>query len=173
MLSLILVTGAMLVLSWQITLLSLCLLPLFLYPTKWVGRKLQGYTRDSFNLNAEMSSTMTERFNVSGALLVSLYGDSKSEVDQFAIKARKVADIGINIALLNRIFFIALTSIASVATAITYGVGGHLSINKEITIGTLLAVTALLARLYGPLTALSNVRVDVMNALVSFERLLS
>ena len=169
-LSLIIVVTTMLILSWKITLLALILLPLFLFPTKWVGRKLQRFTRESFQLNAEMSSVMTERFNVSGALLAKLYGDSKSEVDQFAIKARKVADIGINIALLNRIFFIALTSIASVATAITYGVGGHLSINKEITIGTLLAVTALLARLYGPLTALSNVRVDVMNALVSFER---
>ena len=169
-LSLIIVVTTMLILSWKITLLALILLPLFLFPTKWVGRKLQRFTRESFQLNAEMSSVMTERFNVSGALLAKIYGDSKSEVNQFAIKARKVADIGINIALLNRIFFIALTSIASVATAITYGVGGHLSINKEITIGTLLAVTALLARLYGPLTALSNVRVDVMNALVSFER---
>jgi ATP-binding cassette subfamily B protein len=169
-LSLIIVVTTMLILSWKITLLALILLPLFLFPTKWVGRKLQRFTRESFQLNAEMSSVMTERFNVSGALLAKLYGDSKSEVDQFATKARKVADIGINIALLNRIFFIALTSIASVATAITYGVGGHLTINQEITIGTLLAVTALLARLYGPLTALSNVRIDVMNALVSFER---
>jgi len=169
-LSLILVTGAMLVLSWQITLISLCLLPLFLYPTKWVGRKLQGYTRESFNLNAEMSSTMTERFNVSGALLVSLYGNQENEKNTFGAKARKVADIGISIALLNRIFFIALTSIAAIATSVAYGVGGHLAINKTITVGTLLAITALLARLYGPLTALSNVRVDVMSALVSFER---
>lgn len=169
-LSLILVIGAMLVLSWQITLLSLCLLPLFLYPTKWVGRKLQGYTRESFNLNAEMSSTMTERFNVSGALLVSLYGNQENEKNTFGTKARKVADIGISIALLNRIFFIALTSIAAIATSLAYGVGGHLAINKTITVGTLLAITALLARLYGPLTALSNVRVDVMSALVSFER---
>ena len=169
-LSLILVTGAMLVLSWQITLISLCLLPLFLYPTKWVGRKLQGYTRESFNLNAEMSSTMTERFNVSGALLVSLYGNEETEKNTFGAKARKVADIGISIALLNRIFFIALTSIAAIATSVAYGVGGHLAINKTITVGTLLAITALLARLYGPLTALSNVRVDVMSALVSFER---
>ena len=169
-LSLILVTGAMLVLSWQITLISLCLLPLFLYPTKWVGRKLQGYTRESFNLNAEMSSTMTERFNVSGALLVSLYGNPENEKNTFGAKARKVADIGISIALLNRIFFIALTSIAAIATSVAYGVGGHLAINKTITVGTLLAITALLARLYGPLTALSNVRVDVMSALVSFER---
>lgn len=170
LLSLILVTAAMLILSWQITLISLCLLPMFLYPTKWVGRKLQGYTRDSFNLNAEMSSTMTERFNVSGALLVSLYGNQQVESKNFGTKARRVADIGISIALLNRTFFIALTSIAAIATAVAYGVGGHLAINKTITVGTLLAITALLARLYGPLTALSNVRVDVMNALVSFER---
>ena len=170
LLSLILVIGTMLILSWQITVVALLLLPAFLFPTKWVGRKLQRLTRDSFNLNAEMSATMTERFNVSGALLVSLYGSPSKENSYFSTRARKVADIGITIALLNRIFFIALTSIAAVATAFAYGVGGHLTINKEITLGTLLAITALLARLYGPLTALSNVRVDVMTALVSFER---
>jgi ATP-binding cassette subfamily B protein len=113
---------------------------------------------------------MTERFNVSGALLVSLYGDARAEKNEFSTKARKVADIGILIAMLNRVFFIALTSVAAIATAIAYGIGGHLAINGEITVGTLLAITALLARLYGPLTALSNVRVDVMSALVSFER---
>jgi len=169
-LSLTLVIGTMLILSWQITIVALLLLPAFLIPTKWVGRKLQRLTRESFNLNAEMSATMTERFNVSGALLVSLYGNPSQENSYFSQRARKVADIGISIALLNRIFFIALTSIAAVATAFAYGVGGHLTINKEITLGTLLAITALLARLYGPLTALSNVRVDVMTALVSFER---
>lgn len=168
--SLVLVGVTMAILSWQITLVSLCLLPLFLIPTKWVGRKLQSLTRDSFNLNAEMSSTMTERFNVSGALLVSLYGDPKEEKNYFSTRARKVADIGITMALLNRIFFIALTSIAAIATAIAYGIGGHLAINKTVTVGTLIAITSLLARLYGPLTALSNVRVDVMTALVSFER---
>jgi ATP-binding cassette, subfamily B, bacterial len=170
LLSLILVAATMLTLSWQITLISLTLLPVFLFPTKWVGRKLQGYTRQSFDINASMSATMTERFNVSGALLVSLYGNSKNEKNEFSAKARKVADIGISIAMLNRIFFIALTSIAAVATAVAYGVGGHLAISGELTVGTLLAITALLARLYGPLTALSNVRVDVMSALVSFER---
>ncbi len=168
--SLILVTITMLILSWQITIVSLVLLPVFLIPTKWVGKKLQALTRDSFNLNAEMSSTMTERFNVSGALLVSLYGDPKVERDSFASRARRVADIGISIALLNRIFFIALISIAAVAAAFAYGIGGHLAINGAVTVGTLLAITALLARLYGPLTALSNVRVDVMTTLVSFER---
>ena len=163
LLSLILVAATMLTLSWQITLISLSLLPVFLFPTKWVGRKLQGYTRQSFDINASMSATMTERFNVSGALLVSLYGDSKTEKNEFSTKARKVADIGISIAMLNRIFFIALTSIAAVATAVAYGVGGHLAINGDLTVGTLLAITALLA-------SLSNVRVDVMSALVSFER---
>ncbi len=169
--SLILVVSTMLVLSWQITIVSLLLLPLFLAPTKWVGKKLQSLTRQSFNLNAEMSSTMTERFNVSGAMLVSLYGRQSDEKNYFRTRARKVADIGIEIALLNRIFFIALTSIAAVATAIAYGIGGHLAINGTVTVGTLLAITALLARLYGPLTALSNVRIDVMTALVSFERI--
>lgn len=169
-LTLLLVVGALLTLSWKITLLALALLPLFLFPTKWVGRKLQGLTRESFNLNAEMSATMTERFNVSGALLVSLYGDQSNEREYFSTRARKVANIGVSIALLQRMFFIALTSIASIATAFAYGVGGHLAINKEITLGTLLAITTLLVRLYGPLTALSNVRVDVMTALVSFER---
>ena len=169
-LSLLLVIITMLTLSWQITLASLVLLPVFLIPTKWVGRKLQDLTRQSFDINAQMSSNMTERFNVSGALLVSLYGDSEKEKSEFATKARKVADIGISIAMLNRIFFIALTSIAAIATAVAYGIGGHLAINDQLTVGTLLAITALLARLYGPLTALSNVRVDVMSALVSFER---
>ena len=169
-LSLLLVIITMLTLSWQITLVSLVLLPVFLIPTKWVGRKLQGLTRQSFDINAQMSSNMTERFNVSGALLVSLYGDSEKEKSEFATKARKVAVIGISIAMLNRIFFIALTSIAAIATAVAYGIGGHLAINDQLTVGTLLAITALLARLYGPLTALSNVRVDVMSALVSFER---
>ncbi|MFM7873963.1 MAG: ABC transporter ATP-binding protein [Actinomycetota bacterium] len=169
-LTLILVIGALLTLSWKITLLALALLPLFLFPTKWVGRKLQSLTRESFNLNAEMSATMTERFNVSGALLVSLYGDQGTEREYFSSRARKVANIGVSIALLQRMFFIALTSIASIATAFAYGVGGHYAINKEITLGTLLAITTLLVRLYGPLTALSNVRVDVMTALVSFER---
>ncbi len=169
--SLVLVIGTMLVLSWQITIVSLLLLPLFLVPTKWVGKKLQSLTRQSFNVNAEMSSTMTERFNVSGAMLVSLYGRQSDEKSYFRSRARRVADIGIEIALLNRIFFIALTSIAAIATAIAYGIGGHLAINGTVTVGTLLAITALLARLYGPLTALSNVRIDVMTALVSFERI--
>ena len=168
--SLVLVGVTMMILSWQITIFSLLLLPAFLIPTKWVGRKLQELTRDSFNTNAEMSSTMTERFNVSGAMLVSLYGEPSREREYFRSRARKVADIGIKMAMLNRLFFIALTSVAAIATAFAYGIGGHLAINGGVTVGTLLAITALLARLYGPLTALSNVRIDVMTSLVSFER---
>ena len=168
--SLVLVGVTMMILSWQITIFSLFLLPVFLIPTKWVGRKLQELTRDSFNTNAEMSSTMTERFNVSGAMLVALYGEPSREREYFRSRARKVADIGIKMAMLNRLFFIALTSVAAIATAFAYGIGGHLAINGGVTVGTLLAITALLARLYGPLTALSNVRIDVMTSLVSFER---
>lgn len=168
--SLLLVGITMLILSWQITLFSLLMLPLFLIPTKWVGRRLQALTRESFTLNSEMSSTMTERFNVSGAMLVSLYGQPSQEEAGFRVRARRVADIGIKTAMLNRLFFIALTSVAAIATAIAYGIGGHLAINGGLTVGTLLAITALLARLYGPLTALSNVRIDVMTSLVSFER---
>jgi ATP-binding cassette subfamily B protein len=168
--SLVLVGITMLILSWQITIFSLLLLPVFLIPTKWVGRRLQALTRESFNVNAEMSSTMTERFNVSGAMLVALYGEPDREREYFRSRARRVADIGIKMAMLNRLFFIALTSVAAIATAFAYGIGGHLAINGGVTVGTLLAITALLARLYGPLTALSNVRIDVMTSLVSFER---
>ena len=168
--TLVLLLITMISLSWQITVLSLLLLPVFLAPTRFVGRKLQKFTQESFELNADMSSTMTERFNVSGALLVKLYGNPKKEAEIFRSRARKVADIGISMAMLNTFFFIALVSVASVATAIAYGVGGHLSIAGKMTVGGLIAITTLLARLYGPLTALSSVRVDVMGALVSFER---
>jgi len=168
--SLVLVSVTMLILSWQITIFSLLLLPVFLIPTKWVGRRLQALTRESFSVNAEMSSTMTERFNVSGAMLVALYGEPDREREYFRSRARRVADIGIKMAMLNRLFFIALTSVAAIATAFAYGIGGQLAIKGGVTVGTLLAITALLARLYGPLTALSNVRIDVMTSLVSFER---
>lgn len=169
-LTLTLVAAAMITLSWQITVASLLLLPLFLIPTKWVGKKIQGLTLASFTLNAEMASTMTERFNVSGALLVTLYGEPAREKESFRLKARRVADIGIQTAMLNRIFFMTITTIAAIASALAYGIGGHLAISGAITVGSLLAITTLLARLYGPLTSLSNVRVDVMTALVSFER---
>jgi ATP-binding cassette subfamily B protein len=168
--SLVIVLSTMLILSWQITLTSLILLPVFLIPAKSMGKRVQALSREQMNLNAEMSQTMTERFNVSGALLVKLFGDPKNEGNSFFKKAARVKDIGVRIAMTNTIFFVALTTVATIATAIVYGFGGSLVVSGVLTLGTLLALTALLARLYGPLTALSNVRVDIMTALVSFER---
>ncbi len=167
---LILVLATMLYLSWQITLGALVLTPLFLLPARWVGRRLQAITREAMQLNAGMGTTMTERFNVSGALLVKLFGRLPDESAAFSTKAGQVRDIGIKQAMYGRVFFTSLTLVASLATALVYGVGGVLAIDGTITLGTLVALTALLGRLYGPLTALSNVQVDVMTALVSFER---
>ena len=160
----------MFLLSWQVTILSLILVPLFLLPARWMGRRLQALTKEQMQVNAQMSTQMTERFNVAGALLVSLFGKPAREHGDFSQRAGQVRDSGISIAMANRWFFTALLLVGSIATAITYGVGGNLVIGGSITLGTLLALVALLAQLYGPLTALSNVRVDVMTALVSFER---
>ena len=161
---------AMLFLSWQITLLSLVLLPVFIIPARLLGTKLQEMTRESYGLNAQMSNSMTERFNVSGALLVKLFGRPDVEDEQFREKAGRVRDIGITTAMLGRVFFVSLTLVASLATALVYGVGGTLAAEGTFSVGTLIALSSYLTRLYGPLTALSNVRVDVMTALVSFER---
>ncbi len=169
--SLIAILGAMFALSWRITLLSLALLPLFLLPARFLGARIAAYTREQLSLNAEMSTTMTERFNVAGAILVKLYGHAPTESQVFAKRAARVRDIGIRIALNNRVFFNALALVAGLATALAYGVGGLAAIAGTLTVGTLLALVALLARLYGPLTALANVRVDIMTALVSFERI--
>jgi ATP-binding cassette subfamily B protein len=160
----------MLFLSWQITLLSLVVLPVFIIPAKMLGPKLQQITRESYLLNGQMNTTMTERFNVSGALLVKLFGRPEAEDVEFRERAARVRDIGITSAMLGRIFFLSLTLVAALATAMVYGVGGTLAASGSISVGTLTALTVLLIRLYGPLTALSNVRVDVMTALVSFER---
>jgi ATP-binding cassette subfamily B protein len=168
--SLILVLTTMFLLSWQITLVALLLLPVFFLPARWVGRKLQVITRESMQLNAEMSQTMTERFNVAGALLVKIFGRLPEEADHFAGKAARVRDIGVTSAMYSRVFFTALTLIAALATAMVYGIGGALAIDGQIEVGTLVALAALLTRLYGPLTALSNVHVDVLTALVSFDR---
>ncbi len=127
-------------------------------------------TREAMGLNADMSAQMNERFNVAGALLVKLFGRPEDETAAFSSRAGRVRDIGVRMAMANRWFFTALALVASLATAITYGLGGNLVIQGVLTIGTLLALVGLLAQLYGPLTALSNVRVDVMTALVSFER---
>ncbi|NBO45407.1 MAG: ABC transporter ATP-binding protein [Actinobacteria bacterium] len=170
LISLIITVATMAVLSWKITLAALLLLPVFLLPARVLGRKLAALSREQMNLNADLSNQMTERFNVSGALLVKLFGRPKDEIDYFSSRAARVRDIGISIAVANRFFFSALTLVASLATAIAYGFGGLSVINNEFTFGTLLALVGLLAQLYGPLTALSNVRVDIMTALVSFER---
>ena len=168
--SLVLVAGTMFYLSWPITVVSLLLFPLFLWPARRMGTRMASLTRESMQLNAELGGRMTERFNVAGALLVKLFGRPTTEDAEFSERAGRVRDIGVRIAMTNRVFFTALTLVASLATAVVYGVGGVLAIDGFLSVGTLIALAALLGRLYGPLTALSNVQVDVMTALVSFER---
>ena len=169
-LSLVLVLIVMITLSWQVTLVALVLIPLFIVPARIVGRKLQRLTRESMQLDAAMGSTMTERFNVAGAMLVKLFGRPKEEVDVFGNRAGRVRDIGVQTAMYGSSLFVALTLLASLATAVVYGLGGALVIDNFFKIGTLVALAALISRLYGPITALSNVQVDVMTALVSFDR---
>jgi ATP-binding cassette subfamily B protein len=168
--SLVLVLGAMLILSWQLTLAALVLLPIFLIPAKVVGRKLAELTREQMQLNGDMSAGMTERFSVSGALLVKLFGRLPDEHDRFAERAGAVRDVSVRIAMNGRFFITSLGLVAALATALVYGVGGVLSIEGALTVGTLTALSGLLVRLYGPLTSLTNLRIDVMNALVSFDR---
>jgi ATP-binding cassette, subfamily B, bacterial len=169
-LSLALVLIVMLSLSWQITLVALVLIPLFILPARFVGRRLQRLTRESMQLDAAMGSTMTERFNVAGAMLVKLFGRPTEEAEVFGNRAGRVRDIGVQTAMYGSTLFIALTLLASLATAVVYGLGGILVIDNFFKIGTLVALAALLGRLYGPITSLSNVQVDVMTALVSFDR---
>jgi ATP-binding cassette subfamily B protein len=169
-LTLALVLAAMMWLSWLVTVVALVLIPLFVIPARLVGRRLQRLTRESMQLDAEMGSTMTERFNVAGAMLVKLFGHPENESRLFAERAARVRDIGVVTALFGSSLFIALTLLASMATAVVYGLGGGLVIHGTFQLGTLVALTALLGRLYGPITALSNVQVDVMTALVSFDR---
>jgi ATP-binding cassette subfamily B protein len=168
--SLVLILGAMIALSWKLTVGALLLVPLFLLPARWMGRRLAALSHEQMNLNAEMGTRMTERFNVGGALLVKLFGNLEREDSEYAARAARVRDIGIKIAMNRTILFVALTLIASLATAMVYGFGGLMAIDGSLTVGTLIALAALLARLYGPLTTLSNVRVDIMTALVSFSR---
>jgi ATP-binding cassette, subfamily B, bacterial len=168
--TLVLVLVTMLTLSWPVTVISLILVPVFVIPARLVGRRLQRLTRESMQLDAQMGSTMTERFNVAGAMLVKLFGRPREEGEVFAARAGRVRDIGVVTAVYGSSLFIALTLLASLATAVVYGLGGSLVINGTINIGTLVALTLLLGRLYGPITALSNVQVDVMTALVSFDR---
>ena len=163
---------AMFVLSWEITLSSLVLLPLFIFPAKFVGRRLAGITRERYELNGEMGQMMTERFNVSGALLVKLFGRPERESDEFSQSAGRVRDIGVTQAMYARLFMSSLGLLASLAIAVAYGLGGVMAIRGTLGVGTVVALTAYLGQLYGPLTSLSNVQVDVMTTLVSFERVL-
>lgn len=161
---------AMTSLSWQLTLAALALVPLFLIPARLMGRRLAGLARDQMVLNADLGSRMTERFNVAGALLVKLFGSPRREDAEYATRAGSVRDIGVQIAVSRSVLFVSLALVGSLATAMVYGFGGVLAVQQTLSVGTLIALTALLSRLYGPLTALSNIRVDVMTALVSFER---
>ncbi len=168
--SLVTVLTAMLILSWPLTVAALVMLPIFLIPARIMGRKLAGLTRRQMQLNGELSEVMTERFSVSGALLVKLFGRPRAEHDVFAERAGAVRDVSVSIAMNGRMFVTALTLVAALATALVYGVGGVFAIGGALTVGTLTALAGLLTRLYGPLTQLTNVRIDVMTALVSFER---
>jgi len=167
---LVFTAAVMFSLSWQITTLSLVMLPVFVIPARRIGTRLQAITRESYNLNASMNSTMTERFNVSGALLVKLFGNPRHEQESFDGRAARVRDIGVTTAMYGRTFFVALTLVAALAQALVYGLGGYFALEGELTAGTVVTLALLLSRLYGPLTGLSNARVDVMSALVSFDR---
>ncbi|GIF12049.1 ABC transporter ATP-binding protein [Actinoplanes teichomyceticus] len=167
---LVLTAVVMFSLSWPITALSLLLLPVFIIPARRVGKRLAEITRESYNLDAKMNATMTERFNVSGALLVKLFGRPDTEAAKFGERAERVRDIGVQQAMFSRTFFVAMLLVASLAQALTYGLGGWLAVRGDVSAGTVVTLALLLTRLYGPLTALSNVRVDVMSALVSFDR---
>src|SRR5690606_28287322 len=166
----VLVLGAMLVLSWQVTLIALVLLPIFIVPAKWVGRRMSALTREQMQLDAEMSSVTTERFNVAGAMVAKLYGRPEDDAAVFGERAARVRDIGVRVGMYGTVFRVALGLVAALATALVYGVGGVLAVSGAFELGTLVALAALLMRLYGPLTSLSNVHVDVMTALVSFDR---
>jgi ATP-binding cassette subfamily B protein len=167
----VIVLGAMFFLSWKITLAALVLVPLFLIPARFVGQRIGSLTKEGYNLNSEMNMVMQERFQVGGAMLVKLLGHPEAEATSFEAKAGRVRDIGISQATYARVFFVSLTLTGALATALVYGFGGVATVDGAMTLGTLVALTAYLTRLYGPLTQLSNVNLDVMTALVSFERL--
>ncbi len=162
--------SVMIALEWRLTLLALVVVPAFIIPAKRVGRRMQRLTKRSFELSAEMNASMTERFNVSGALLVKLFGHPRREAADFADKAGKVRDIGVKTAFYGRIFFAALGLLGAVGTVAIYWYGTRLVIEHTITIGTLTALAVYVARLYSPLTLLTNAQVEIMTALVSFER---
>jgi ATP-binding cassette subfamily B protein len=167
----VIVLGAMFFLNWKITLAALILVPLFLIPARFVGQRIGSLTKEGYNLNSEMNMVMQERFQVGGAMLVKLMGHPEDEATTFEAKAGRVRDIGISQATYSRVFFVSLTLTGALATALVYGFGGVATVHGAMSLGTLVALTAYLTRLYAPLTQLSNVNLDVMTALVSFERL--
>jgi ATP-binding cassette subfamily B protein len=162
--------GAMLALEWRLTVLSLVVLPVFIIPARRVGVRLQDISREQMGLNASMNTQMTERFNVAGAMLVKLFGRHREEVDAFSGRASRVRDIGITGAMYGRVFFVALGLVGALGAVAIYGVGAFMVISGGITIGTLVAMAAFVQRIYQPLTGLTNARLEVMTALVSFER---
>jgi ATP-binding cassette subfamily B protein len=164
------VLAAMFYLSWQLTLVALILLPAFLIPARYMGRRLEAITREGYDLSAQMNTTMVERFNVAGALLVKLFGRPDKEDTEFKERAGRVRDIAITRGMYARIFFVALMLTASLATALVYGWGGILAVRGTLSLGAIVALTAYLRGLYGPITSLSNINVDILTALVSFER---
>jgi ATP-binding cassette, subfamily B, bacterial len=168
--SVVVVGVTMLALSWQVTVCCLLLFPFLLLTSRWVSGRMAVLTRTRMDGNADMATSMTERFNVGGAMLLKLFGHRATEDERFAAKAANVRDLGVRIALLTRVFFAAMTLVPSLATALVYGLGGYLAVEGHLSVGTLIALGTLLLRLLGPLQGLSNVRVDVMTALVSFDR---
>ncbi len=170
LISVVAVLITMLALSWQVTLLALVLVPLFIVPAKLLGRRLANISRDAMDNNAAMSSLMTERFNVGGAMLVKLYGRPDEESGTFSDRAARVRDLGVRQSVIGGLLFTMLATITALAMAMVYGVGGVLAVDGSFEVGTLVALTTLLARLYGPITTLSNVHVEIMTALVSFDR---
>ena len=167
---LVITLATMLTLEWRITLLSLVVLPVFIIPARRIGRRLQDISREQMQHNAAMNTQMTERFNVSGAALVKLFGSQDRENAMFGRRANAVRDAGIKSAMLGRVFFVALGLVAAVGTAAIYGIGALLVVKGDITSGTLVAMAALVNRIYQPLTGLTNARVDLMTSMVSFER---
>jgi ATP-binding cassette subfamily B protein len=167
---LVMTLGAMLTLEWRLTLLALVVLPVFIVPARRVGQRLQDIAREQMGLNAQMNTQMNERFNVSGALLVKLFGRREREVDAFASRAARVRDIGILSALYGRVFFVALGLVGALGAVAVYGIGAQLVVSDQITAGTLVAMATLVSRVYQPLTGLTNARVDLLTSFVSFDR---
>lgn len=162
--------AAMLALEWRLTLLSLVVLPLFILPAKRVGLRLAAIARRQMELNAEMNNQMSERFNVAGAMIVKLFGRPAAETERFASRAAGVRDTGVRSALYGRIFFVALGLVGALGAAAIYGIGAHLVVDGTITAGTLVALATLVGRVYQPLTGLTNARIEVITAFVSFDR---